>query len=247
MSSAAQNTAPRLWIGIAQSCQVDAKYLVTIAADLGPRDSQRFGNFGSEKRRREFLLGRWILRQACFDWLGDESGMLAFDSTPEGAIKVASHTRPTDIKDIKVSLSHTGNWIACALLAGHASGTGIGIDIESMYERDYPALDEMAFAPGEHLPLHLLPTEAHRHEFYLRWTRHEACFKATGRMPDPHRCDKHSHIIHDSLMISLCIFGESVPPSSIRIGEWHQNHGFLVCTDAHPISSYRALLDTELP
>lgn len=228
---ATPNASPRLWVGIAQSCEVAPEALAGMATCLGPHDSQRFCTFGSERRRREFLFGRWILSQSWRPWLRGAPPGLAFDSTPDGAVRIVDRGNPTRFG---ASLSHAGGWAACALFDGGASG--VGIDIEPMRERDYPAMDETAFPSGEHIPLHLLPIETHRDEFYLRWTRHEARLKATGGMSCPYPCHEQSYVVHGSLMLSLCIVGQATIPGPIQVLEWNRNSGFRACASAQPVS-----------
>lgn len=238
MNPATPGADPRLWVGIAQASEIAPEALTRTAARLGPRDAQRLRSFGSEKRRREFLLGRWILGQSRQSWLKSVSAGLAFDSAPDGGtIEVIARKSPTRFR---ASLSHAAGWAACVLIDDGLSG--VGIDIEPMRTRDYPAMDETAFHAGEHAPLRLLPIEAHREEFYLRWTRHEARFKATGGMPCPHPGHEQSWGIHDSLMLSLCVIGH---PGPIQILEWDPHHGFRVCESVRPISPHTA--PSQLP
>ena len=63
------------------------------------------------------------------------------------------------------SVSHARGWVACVVVDSGRPG----IDIEPMIDRDFDALGKWAFGAG-----------GTREEFYERWTRYEARFKAFG-------------------------------------------------------------------
>jgi 4'-phosphopantetheinyl transferase len=211
------------WVGIADMRHADPVGLSRISDKLGSRDCQRYATFRSEKRRQEFLLGRWLLRRATAAWLGDAS-RVTLDSTPSGVPTVMV---PEGYPPITASLSHTGGWFACALTF---NGT-LGIDIEPIIKRDFEAMDELAFSDTGYPPLDQLPVEIRPREFYKRWTRHEARFKImqAGYLSSP--VLEHTCIIHDRLMMSLCIADAESDPPLPRVMEWIRDTEFRICNN----------------
>lgn len=141
------------WIALARIADIGAHGLAQARRRLGPQDRRRYAAFGSAKRRREFLAGRWLLRVSA-SARGDR---VRFDSSPLGGV-AASGAR------LAASVSHAGGWVACALLEGGA----VGVDLEPMVERDFAAAGRWAFDAANDSP----------REFYARWTRYEARLKA---------------------------------------------------------------------
>lgn len=212
------------WVGIADMCDADPVGLSEISNNLGPHDCKRFATFGSEKRQREFLLGRWLLNRAAIAWLG-EATEVTFDSTPSGALHVRV---PNDCPPIAASLSHAGGWFACALTFNGA----LGIDIEPIIERDFEVMDEMAFSDVGYPPLSQFPVDVRPQEFYKRWTRHEAHFKIMQVEHLPASVIAHTCIIHYRLMLSLCIADAGSDPNPPKVMEWMCDTGFRICETA---------------
>lgn len=88
-----------------------------------------------------------------------------------------------------------------------------------MVERDFIAMDELAFANENYPCFRELPREMQKREFYRRWTREEARFKALFGLEAPPAISfaEHSCVVDDELMLSLCIAGESGFLSGIDI------------------------------
>src|SRR5205823_5330556 len=72
-------------------------------------------------RRREFLAGRWLVEASRSAWKRTGGG---------------------------TSISHSGGWVACALLERGSPG----VDIEPMVERDFARLGAWAFPPAAREP-----------------------------------------------------------------------------------------------
>ncbi|HEY3380267.1 MAG TPA: 4'-phosphopantetheinyl transferase superfamily protein [Vicinamibacterales bacterium] len=79
-----------------------------------------------------------------------------------------------DHPDLHFNLSHSGEWIACAMAAGP-----VGIDVEVVHPMvDLPAAQ---FMSGDELERHLdLDPGARVHNFYRLWTIKECVLKALG-------------------------------------------------------------------
>jgi phosphopantetheinyl transferase len=105
----------------------------------------------------------------------------------------------------------------------------LGIDIEPIIKRDFAAMDDLAFSEAGYTPLARLPVDIRPREFYKRWTRHEARFKImqAGHLSSP--VLEHTCIIHDRLMLSLCIADAEPDPDTLRVMEWLRDVEFRIC------------------
>jgi hypothetical protein len=134
------------WIAYARLADIGARALAATRRQLCAADRARLARFATGRRRREFLAGRWLLSASRNAW--QRSG---------GA-----------------SISHSGGWVACALLERGVPG----VDIEPMVARDFRKLGAWAFPANDREPWPRAPRDARR-AFYGRWTRYEARLKGT--------------------------------------------------------------------
>jgi len=132
------------WIAYARIVDIGARALGATREQLSSAERTRYARFATPRRRREFLAGRWLLAASRSAW--NRSG---------GA-----------------SISHSGGWVAVALV-----GRGVpGVDIEPMVARDFLKLGAWAFPASGREPWPRAPRDARR-AFYGRWTRYEARLK----------------------------------------------------------------------
>jgi 4'-phosphopantetheinyl transferase len=134
------------WIAYARIAEIGARALGKTRERLSATDRARYARFATPRRRREFLAGRWLLAASQASWARDAR--------------------------VGTSVSHSGGWVACALLERGVPG----VDIEPMVARDFPKLGAWAFAPRDREPWPRAPRDARR-AFYGRWTRYEARLK----------------------------------------------------------------------
>lgn len=186
--------ARQAWIATARIADLGAQALALARRRLGRLDRRRYARFRSDKRRREFLAGRCLLRR-----LGKG---LPFDSAPEGGVKMSGR--------FGASLSHARGWVACVVV-----GSGRpGIDIEPMIERDFAKLGEWAFGSAN-ARAHSLTS---REEFYERWTRYEARIKAFGDGEARASHAERTWLLADRVALSVCVPGRSISFRLRRIG-----------------------------
>ena len=134
--------------------------------------------------RRRFLISRALMRAAAASWSRCDPRDIAFHERPGQAPVINGGGAP-----VFVSLSHTREWIACALDA-----TPVGLDIEHTERpRDVVAMSALFFAEAEHAWLLAQPDRAHA--FYELWTGKEAMFKLQQQCGDErHLLDTHFHV-----------------------------------------------------
>ena len=137
-----------------------------------------------EKRRREWLLGRLVAKDAVGllvqDYMGEPLTPAEIEIVPDAYGQPHAAGRWTERLGVRpaLSISHSDG-TAVALAALH-SGRRVGIDLENLAQRreDFEAI---AFSPDERQMLAAMP-EALRPEWALRmWCAKESLAKALGR------------------------------------------------------------------
>lgn len=137
---------------------------VPVRADLTTdQDRARFARPAS-------LAARGLLRGLLSQAFGGAPSRWRWHALADGRPQVVDETGRTGPA---ISLSHSGDWVACAV----ADSPAIGIDIEAHRpDRDFPALIEAAFGPDERIEAAAGGIAG----FYRLWTLREAIAKATG-------------------------------------------------------------------
>jgi 4'-phosphopantetheinyl transferase len=151
---------------------------------LSASETQRYANFVRPQRKRQFLLGRMLLRLAISDMINVPVHVISLvdraGSAPELFIDSS--------RDLAAnfSISHSGNWVGCVL----STDVVLGFDIEvNNPGRNILGLSEAAFHQQEHLWLLQQPDAERVTAFYRLWSTREALYKlmsSLGReMPSP--------------------------------------------------------------
>jgi 4'-phosphopantetheinyl transferase len=155
--------------------RADAATSTSLERLLSAEERARAGAFRQERDRTRYLLGRGVLRLLLGRYQQRLPAELEFAYNPHG--KPALVAVP-GAKEIEFNVSHSGDWVLCALARRRA----VGIDVEHI--RPVPDWDQIAerfFAPGEAAVLRGLPTEARQTAFFHCWVRKEAYVKALGK------------------------------------------------------------------
>lgn len=184
-----------LWlvdIGALEAASIDS-----FAARLGAGEAARYARFARPLRQRQFLLGRMLLRHAVGTLLGVPAVTVGALEQPGQAPRLlladAASAAPF------FSLSHSGDWVACAV----SRDTPLGLDIEVMdASRDVSALAALAFDAGQCASLAGLPDAARVPAFYRLWSETEARHKLGPLGPNP--APVCIGVPHESLSIVLC-------------------------------------------
>lgn len=142
---------------------------------LGAQERIRFGLLSSAHQRRQFLAGRALARQAYAIAAAPGSafpGLTAPEQGPPGWL-----TGPEgEGVPLKLSLSHSGDWVACAL-----SCVRVGVDVQvSTRSRDVLALADLVCTPDERQWLTAREGQARQDGFHALWALKESGFKAWG-------------------------------------------------------------------
>lgn len=137
-----------------------------VAELVTAEDRQRLTPTMHERRRTEYLAGRALLRHALARHLGRRAASLR--------IEVTQHGKPECPAGPAISVSHSGDLIACAV-ANDGNGA-IGIDVEATQPRDVAELAERFFTPAE---AHWV-AEDPAARFRMLWVLKEAHLKVLG-------------------------------------------------------------------
>lgn len=138
---------------------------------LAPDETERHRRFLRAERQRQFLLGRMLLRFAISTLTGIPAAAVCTTSQSGRGPQLQL---PEGMPLPHFSLSHSREWIACAVSTDHA----LGLDIEMVdAKRDVLALAEASFHVTEHAWLLKRNGLDRIAAFYRLWTLKEALFK----------------------------------------------------------------------
>lgn len=152
----------------------DAAFFVQ---QLGASEAHRYVCFKRKERQRQFLLARILLRllvSSLTDLPPDAIGIVERDSDGPALVLPSSESFQP-----RFSLSHSRNWVACAL---SSSGT-LGIDIEvNDPTRDVLSISQLVFHPNEHRWLLQQVEPVRLSAFYQLWCTREALYKLMSNL-----------------------------------------------------------------
>ncbi len=161
-----------LWL--AQLDEIDAYSLERFRAWFTPAERTQFSGFLSERRRREFIVGRGLARQALAREYSVAPELFEFEADPHGKLSISA---PTSARATSFNISHTADWVAC----GVCRKFEIGLDVERIAPRVEPLLiAERFFDEDEVRELSALNDPARLERFFALWTLKEALAKAHG-------------------------------------------------------------------
>ena len=144
---------------------------------LGASEAHRYVSFKRRERQRQFLLGRMLVRLVVSRVTALPPyavGIVERDSAGPALVLPDSHSC-----QLSFSLSHSRNWVACAL----STSSTLGVDIEvKNATRDVSSISDLAFDPEEHRWLLSLPDTARQSAFYQLWCTREALYKLMSNL-----------------------------------------------------------------
>ena len=147
--------------------------IASLVSRLNPDELMRYQRFARPLRQRQFLVGRSLLRHL----LGNELAVPIDDITLTEQPKRAPLLHIKGVAPVPhFSLSHTGNWVACAL----SFSIPLGLDIETLdANRNLDAIGEHAFGVDDVAWFRRQPDENKVAAFYQLWSTKEARYKLT--------------------------------------------------------------------
>lgn len=142
----------------------------TLAAD----ELERARRFHFERHRRQYQVGRGVLRELLGAYLGLPPGEVVFAYGQRGKPLLGGQAASSGLS-FNLSNSHE------LALAGFLRGREIGVDVEHLKPMaDLEQIAERFFSESERVALRGLPGERKAEGFFNCWTRKEAYLKAVG-------------------------------------------------------------------
>jgi len=192
--------APQVWL--LDGRLVGDAALQSCEGWLSESEAARYAAFKRPLRRRQFLLGRTLLRRALGELLECPPQDVVLEEQPGKAPRLARDGSPLP----GFSISHSGPWVACAV----SPVSQLGLDIEVMDgTRDFAALAEQAFGGAEQAWLAAQPEKIPA--FYKLWCELEARIKLE---PARGEC---SWLQYEDVAIVLCSELPVAQPVRLRI------------------------------
>jgi len=157
---------------------------------LSPSEAQRLATMVAEKRRGDWLLGRWTAKRLIQSHIEQRTGVhvplefITIASDPDGAPRVITDCRlqiadcglnlQSAIYNLQLSISHSHGYAFCAI--SDQSGVAIGADLERIEPRA-PTFAEDYFTPFEQQQVQSAPPDARNALVTLIWSAKEAVLK----------------------------------------------------------------------
>lgn len=141
---------------------------------LSADEVERARKFRFERHRKQYVIGRSLLRILIAAYVQTDARSIRFDYTPKGKPQLPSADNGSGLH---FNLAHSGR----VILLGFTRNRRIGIDIEEI--RKDVEIDEIAqrfFSVSEQRCLASLPLSLRYDAFFRCWTRKEALLKGTG-------------------------------------------------------------------
>ena len=194
MNKACSSMLGSIAVWLVDARAVGNEELVSFHSLLSASEAARFQRFMRRQRQRQFLIGRVLLRIALGKLLNMATDTINFAERSGQAPQLILPDPALGMPGF--SLSHSGDWVACAVSAD----TALGLDIEVIDPaRDINALAGQAFDAGQAACLRKLDGPARLAAFYRMWSEQEARYKL-GACASP-SCIA---LAHASLSIVLC-------------------------------------------
>ena len=206
---------PSATLWLLDDSRVPGDDVAFFAQQLGASEARRYDGFKRRERKRQFLLGRILLRFAVSRLMSlppDVLGVVErIGNAPHLVLPDSTSAQP------RFSLSHSQDWVSCVV----SSSVSLGMDIEVKDPtRDVLSISQLVFHPNEHLWLWAQPEAARVAAFYSLWSTREALYKlmsSLGRQavlsslvgaddrfashgPDWNRYS----LSHSALMVAIC-------------------------------------------
>jgi 4'-phosphopantetheinyl transferase len=140
---------------------------------LTPEERARHDRFVQEKDRRQYLVGKVLVRTILSRYLPRVPHEWIFTTNRFGKPVVANGAPESNLQ---FNLSHTEGLVACVV----ARDREVGIDVENVGRSVNLDVARRFFAPAEVAFLEQLPDDQRQASFFLFWTLKEAYVKARG-------------------------------------------------------------------
>lgn len=159
-----------LWLA---DCAAAGDWVVHSAALLSATEQQRHVTIQNPLRRRQFLMGRWLLRHMLSRRFDLPLAHWQIAEQPQQAPRLLTPTP----QQIHFSIAHSQQRVACLLTSMPIAGC----DIEYMGKaRNVMEIAALYFDASDVQRLSGLQGAQQTQHFYRLWTQHEARYKASA-------------------------------------------------------------------
>jgi 4'-phosphopantetheinyl transferase len=192
-----------------------------LLALLDETERERYGNYRREVDQLRFLTGRTLIRAVAGQWLGTGPEDVALDAScydcgkPHGKPRVLADGAP------QVSISHSGQWVALAVV----EDVPVGIDVEEIRSAEVADLARISFSATERTAFARLPEQEQRTAFFTYWARKEAVVKAIGRGMSV-AMSRFTLSAHDQPPAVLASEAAEVDPAAVRMADLAAGDGY---------------------
>jgi 4'-phosphopantetheinyl transferase len=163
---------PSATLWLLNGSRVPEEDIAFFVQQLGPSEVRRYGSFKRRQRKRQFLLGRMLLRFAVSNLISLSPHRLGVVERTGNAPQLVLPDPPS--LQPRFSLSHSRDWVACVV----SSNVNLGIDIEvNDPRRDVLGISQLVFHSDEHRWLLPQIDSARLSAFYQLWCTREALYK----------------------------------------------------------------------
>jgi 4'-phosphopantetheinyl transferase len=139
-----------------------------------PEEDAQFARFLSERRCREFIVGRGLARLALAELLHCPPECLEFCAASQGKLSIAV---PQSLRGVSFNISHTADCVACGVCEKYP----IGLDVERVVDRIEPlSIAQRFYSESESRDLNQAAQAERLDRFFQIWTLKEALAKAHG-------------------------------------------------------------------
>jgi 4'-phosphopantetheinyl transferase len=164
--------AVHVWYSLTPE-ELDHDLIARFRTLLTPEERARHDRFVQEKDRRQFLVGKVLVRTILSRYLPRAPHEWIFTTNRFGKPVVANGPPESNLQ---FNLSHTEGLVACVV----AREREVGIDVENVGRSVNLDIARRFFAPAEVAFLEQVPDDQRQTTFFLFWTLKEAYVKARG-------------------------------------------------------------------
>lgn len=188
------------------------------------------------RQRHSAVLTRVLVRSVLSEYASTEPQAWRFTVDAHNKPCIANGQCP-----LRFNLSHSRDWIVCALSAGFE----LGVDVEYCHpDRDVLRLAKRFFSAEEFAALRLLCTEQCVDRFYDYWTLKESWLKATG-LGISGGLDSAVFDLQDGGTIT---YSSAMEHATYRFNNWQLGSSYrlaLCCEDLNPCAAAVTIYQTE--
>lgn len=142
---------------------------------LDEDERARYERYKVDFKKREFLVGRALVKKLLAGYLTITPGSIYFDLDSYGKPALPSHLQLFSGRNLYFNLTHAKRYLAFAF----STGANVGVDVEYIDRKmDIEGLADRYFTSTE--TEHILSAEDSFREFFRIWTLKEAYIKAVG-------------------------------------------------------------------